>query len=60
MALYSAISASVRNLGFGQLKAKQVAATSQFTSGKDVFVALPTGYGKSLCYYCPLYVFDRL
>ena len=25
-----------------------------------MFVALPTGYGKSLCYYCLPYVFDSV
>ena len=54
------ISASAKALGFGQLKTEQAAAISQFVSGKDVFVALPTGYGKSLCYCCLPYVYDRL
>ena len=39
----SVISASAKALGFGHLKAEQAAAISQFISGKDVFVALPTG-----------------
>ena len=30
----------------------------QFVSGRDVFVALHTGYGKSLVYECLLLVFD--
>ena len=32
------------------LKAKQSEAILSFMSGKDVFVSLPTGYGKSLIY----------
>ena len=60
MALSSAISESVKDLEFGQLKAEQAAAISKFASGKDVFVALPTGYRKSLCYCCLPYIFDHL
>ena len=56
----SVISASAKALGFGQLKAEQAAAISQFVSAKDVFVALSTSYGKSLCYCCLPYVYDRL
>ena len=47
-------------LGFS-LKDKQLEAILGFMSGKDVFVSLPTGYGKSLIYaviaFLPL-VFD--
>ena len=30
------------------LKEEQLVAVEQFVSGKDVFVSLPTGFGKSL------------
>ena len=33
-----------------QLKHKQNEAVKEFVSGRDVFVSLPTGSGKSLCY----------
>ena len=47
-------------LGFTSLKPEQEEAITQFTLGRDVFVALPTGNGKSLCYYCLPYVFDSV
>ena len=37
-------------LGFPQLKSKQKAALTSFINGRDTFVSLPTGYGKSIIY----------
>ena len=37
-------------LGCQSLKEEQKRAVKAFVEGKDVFVSLPTGYGKSLCY----------
>ena len=34
-------------LGYESLRPDQEAVVWKFLSGKDVFVALPTGYGKS-------------
>lgn len=42
------------------LKEKQLEAILEFLSGKDVFVSLPTGYGKSLIYEILPLVFDIL
>ena len=41
---------AAKSLGYDRLKPEQDRVLSEFMSGKDVFVALPTGYGKSLCY----------
>ena len=47
-------------LGISTLKSQQSEAIFQFLHGRDVFVALPTGYGKSLCYMALPCIFDRL
>ena len=43
-----------------QLKDEQVKALCTFVEGRDVFVSLPTGFGKSLCYVLLPLVFDCL
>ena len=40
---------AAKNLGYDRLKPEQERVLSEFMSGKDVFVTLPTGY-ESLCY----------
>ena len=39
---------------------KQREAITEFVQGHDVFVCLPTGFGKSLCFALLPLVFDRL
>ena len=43
-----------------QLKEKQIEAITSFVEGHDVFVSLPTGFGKSTIYAILPAVFDRL
>ena len=46
--------------GLKELKTEQRRAISDLVSGRDVFVSLPTGYGKSFCYGLLPAVFDHL
>ena len=48
---------AVQRLGFADLRPQQMEAIKQ---GKDVFISLPTGYGKSLIYSVLPYAYDEL
>ena len=56
----AAIIESAKILGIKQFKQKQVEAIETFLSGKDTFVCLPTGYGKSVIYAALPLAFDAL
>jgi Lhr-like helicase len=43
----SAIAAAAKDLGYSQLTTSQSIVLHEYLSGKDVFVSLPTGSGKS-------------
>ena len=47
-------------LGICELKPEQKEAILAFADGRGVFVSLPTGYGKSICYGCLPGLFSRL
>ena len=49
-----------RRLSLGRLKPKQMEAIIAFVGGRDVFVSLPTGYGKSIIYASLPFIFDSI
>ena len=55
-----AIDSVCSTVGIASLKAKQREAITRFVGGEDVFIYLPTGFGKSLCYALLPLVFDYL
>ena len=60
MDLEAIVSSAVAELGYDSVKPEQKAALLAFLRGRDVFVSLPTGYGKSLCYAALPAAFDSL
>ena len=44
------LSGYAAKLGLSSPKQEQKEAVMQFLSKKDIFVFLPTGFGKSICY----------
>ena len=51
---------AVARVGLKELKPEQREVVHSFASGKDVVVALPSGYGRSYCFALLPFVFDFL
>ena len=60
MDLTSALEEATREIGMDCLKPKQCEAIESFVSGRDLFISLPTGYGKSIIYAILPLVFDKI
>ena len=54
----SIIRAAAEKLQLRELKDKQLEAIRAFLNGHDVFLSVPTGYGKSIVYGILPFVFD--
>ena len=59
MDLKSVIHSTAEEYGY-QLRYKPEESILAFTGGMDVFVSLPTGYGKSLCYTLLPPIYDKI
>ncbi|XP_038063037.1 uncharacterized protein LOC119733729 [Patiria miniata] len=55
-----AIDFAARKLGLDKFKSQQVNALRQFAQGNDIFINLPTGFGKSLIFQGSTVVVDFL
>ena len=54
----TAVAEACCRMELNPLKPKQLEALNAFMSGKDTFVALPTGYGKSIIFAIMPLLFD--
>lgn len=55
-----AVRTATQEMGYQELRGKQETILQEYICGRDTFVSLPTGSGKSLCYCALPLVFDKL
>lgn len=60
MELDSILSRAAERLGLSGLKEMQEISIKAFLNGNDVFLTVPTGYGKSIVYGILPYAFDLM
>ena len=60
MEFSAALDEVAREAGLTELKPKQREAIEGIVSGKDIFVAVPTGYGRSIIYALLPSLYDKL
>ena len=59
-AIASSVKSAFERLGYSSIREEQFDSIRAILEGRDVFVSLPTGSGKSLCYGCLPLVFNEL
>ena len=59
-AIDNAIRRALSKLQFKEIRSSQMEDVTSFANGRDVFVALPTGSGKSLCFWILPWLFNSL
>ena len=60
MELGEAIETATKKMDYDNIRPEQLKVLESFLKGRDTFVCLPTGYGKSLCYQILPYIFDYM
>ena len=54
----AAVAEASQRMQYTCLKEEQKLCIEEFVKGKDIFVVLPTGFGKTACFACLPYAFD--
>ena len=58
MEIENVVVKAAEQLRYAPLKEEQQQCITDFVRGKDIFIVLPTGFGKTVCYACLPKAFD--